>query len=198
MPSSCSIIYAARFDVPQPDPQLIVDDPESYALQMRQYQYATAQRHQAQQQADYAQAQAAQAEEAQRANEAEEFAAVLSQQFPEFLEPQNAKLREQLGSIAIELGYPADQLQHVNATDVLAMRRAAEWKAKADKLDQLNRSRMETVRAAKNLPPVARPGAASTKARQSASRAASAWERTKATRSGSDFADFLEASGIKL
>lgn len=190
--------YASQFEVPQPDPQLIVEDPETYAHQMRQFQYATAQREQAQRDAEHARLQAQQAQQAIQAQEAQELQAVLSQHFPEFLDPSNAKLREELGSIAIELGYPGEQLKDASATDILAMRKASEWKAKAEKFDTLMAKKMETVRAAKDLPKVARPGAASTRAQVSAGRAASAWERTKATKSGSDFADFLEASGIKL
>jgi hypothetical protein len=40
------------------------------------------------------------------------------------------------------------------------MRKAAEWKVKADQLDRLNSKKMEKVRAAKTLPKTSTPGTA--------------------------------------
>lgn len=152
--------YAAHFDVPEPDPRLITEDPESYAHQLEQHRYYAAQREQAQLQAEHAHGEAQRAEQALRSREAEEFCAILNQHFPEFLEPSNAKLREELGSIARELGYPAEQLAEANANDVLAMKKASDWRAKAQKYDTLMAKKMEKVREAGKLPKVSRPGVA--------------------------------------
>lgn len=150
--------YARLFDMPQPDPSLIATDPQRYAIEMQQYQYYTAQRQQAQQQAEQAQAMANQAAQDLQNREAEQFRSVLQEHFPEFLDPSNAKARESIGSIALAVGYPADQLKEANATDILALKKASEWKAKADRLDTLMAKQMEKVRSAKTLPKVTRPG----------------------------------------
>ena len=52
----------------------------------------------------------------------QETAAILQEKFPEYLDPtEGPKLRQELGSIALELGYSADQLANVDAADILAM-----------------------------------------------------------------------------
>jgi hypothetical protein len=93
--------------------------------------------------------------------EAAEFRQILSEQFPEYLDPsQSAKHQAELASIARELGYSDDLIASAAATDILAMRKVADLKAKADKWDALQKKKMEGVRAAKALPKVARPGTA--------------------------------------
>ncbi len=152
--------YAAQFEVAEPDVQMIKQDPEAYAHQLKKYREFAAQREQAQLQSEKAKAEAAKAEQALRSHEAEEFRAILNHQFPEFLDPSNAKLREELGSIAQELGYPAEQLAHANANDILAMKRASDWRAKAHKYDNLLAKKMEKVGETGKLPKVSRPGVA--------------------------------------
>lgn len=145
----------------KPSYQLQIDDPIAFADQMEAHEYAVAQYNYVQHQIQQATVQAQQAEaEAQRlANE--QIGSVLAEQFPEYLDPnEGPKLREQLGSIALELGYSAQQLANVDANDILAMRKVATYKSKADKYDALMAKQMEKVREAKNLPKVSRPGAA--------------------------------------
>lgn len=188
--------YAAHFEVQQPDPRLITQNPEAYAQQLAQYQYFTAQREQAQRNAETARAEAQKAQQQLEAREAEEFRAVLNEQFPEFLEPANAKLREDLSLIAKELGYSAELLGQANASDILALKRASDWKAKAARYDTLMAKKMEKVRAAKDLPPVARPGTAKNRAQVSAQAINSSWERVKQTKSPDAMADYLSKAGI--
>jgi len=78
----------------------------------------------------------------------------------EWSEPSSrAKLLSELGPIAAELGYPQELIAQARAADIIAMRQVREWKAKAEKLDGLNKAKMVPVRAAKAIPPTARPGA---------------------------------------
>ena len=70
---------------------------------------------------------------------------------------------QELASIARELGYSDDLIASAGAHDILAMKKVAELKAKADRWDALQRKKMETVRAAKALPKVAKPGTAQPK-----------------------------------
>jgi hypothetical protein len=55
------------------------------------------------------------------------------------------------------IGLSDELIAQARAPDILAMRKAAEWKAKADQLDRLNAKKMEKVRAAKGLPDSATP-----------------------------------------
>ncbi len=145
----------------KPSNQLNVDDPIEYANQMDVYDWAVAQHQQVQQHLSFAQqeAQFALNEQVRLGNE--QTGAVLAKEFPEYLDPtEGPKLREKLGSIALEVGYSAEQLAKVDATDILAMRKISDWKAKADKYDTLMAKKMEKVREAKDLPRVSRPGTA--------------------------------------
>src|SRR3546814_5587834 len=68
-------------------------------------------------------------------------------------EPSTApELQRTLESIGAELGYPAELMAQASSTDILALKRASDWKAKAEKYDKLIAKRMEGVRAAKALP----------------------------------------------
>jgi hypothetical protein len=79
------------------------------------------------------------------------------------------------------------------------MRKAAEWKAKADQLDRLNKTKMEKVRAAKGKPPVSsRPGVAQGADQLRARQAQDAWEATKNSRGAARdeaFAAYLKSTG---
>ena len=192
--------YASLMEVPLPDPQLLVDgNLDGYAKQLARHQHFTAQREQAQRQAEQARQQAAFAQQEIHQREQAEIQAVLEKEFPEYLDPvEGPKLRQQLGSIALELGYSAEQLANVDAKDILAMRNVANLKAKADKYDALMAKKMENVRAhkGKNLPPVARPGTAQPRGQASEQAKNAAWERAKQTRNPDAYADWLTKAGI--
>jgi hypothetical protein len=153
--------YAQQLEVPKPDPSLLATDPTTYAYQMRQYEDVQAQRQAAQQQAAQFAQQAQQREQmAEQAYMAQQHQLIV-EQFPEYADPTTGpKLQQELSAVARELGYPPELISQARATDIIAMRTAAEWKAKAAKYDALNAKKMEKVRAAKDLPRVAKPGTA--------------------------------------
>ena len=182
---------------PRPSYNLSVTDPIAFAEQMEAHERGIAQHNHVQQRIQFAHQQAQQAQAALHMQEQQETQTVLQQVFPEYLDPTTGpKLREQLGSIALELGYSPEQLAQVNAKDILAMRAVANLKAKADKYDTLMAKKMETVREAKNLPKVARPGSAQPRSATNAQAAEAAFQRTKQTRNPADFADYLERAGF--
>jgi hypothetical protein len=184
---------------PEPDPMLNIDDPIAYAEQLSAHRNSVAQYHQVQQRIQQATAQAQQAEQMLQAQARQEFNAVLSKEYPEFLDPTTGpKLREQLGSTALELGFPAEALADVNAQEVLAMKRATDWKAKADKYDALMAKKMETVREAKNLPRLSRPGSPPTRAQAGVKAVEASFERARNSKGAARteaFADYLTKSG---
>lgn len=145
----------------EPSAHLQVEDPYAYADQMEARKWAIAQHNQIMQQIQSVGQQQGAMENAVKAQSAAIFSSTLQEHFPEFLDPEKGpELRTRLGSTAIELGYSSDQLTNADAQDVLAMKKASEWKAKADKLDTLMAKQMEKVREAKKLPRVSRPGVA--------------------------------------
>lgn len=143
----------------EPDPMLQAEDPYAYAEQLKAHKWSLAQYHQVQQDIRSVQAQAKQADDILQQQEQQEIHTRLSKELPEFFDPTDGpKLREKLGSTALALGFPAELLKNVNATEILAMKTATDWKVKADKYDALMAKKMESVREAKNLPRVSRPG----------------------------------------
>jgi hypothetical protein len=156
--------YAALFTPQRPDPALLRGSEEHRALyyeQQAQYEAMTAHRQDAERQAQEARQRAQAAEQHQLQAEREAEARLLAERLPEWFEPSSGpKLQAELGSIGRELGYTPEQMQEARASDILALNKAREWKAKADRLDALNKAKMQPVRDAKKLPPVARPGAA--------------------------------------
>lgn len=193
-------VLAQQFDVPEPDIALLATDPQTYALQAKRYQNAQAQRQEMQQAAEYyAQQAAAREEHIQQAEYAAQ-AQVITEQFPEYADPTTGpKLREELSGVARELGYPPELIAQARATDILAMRKAAEWKAKADRLDAMNRKTMEKVRAAKGLPKSVKPGVKMSGDQTRAARSKAAWERTKTASNPAEradaFAEYLQSTG---
>jgi hypothetical protein len=151
---------AAQLSPQRPDPAMIQYDPAGFYAQQAAYEATVAQQQQLQQQAhDYAQ-QAQQREALAQQQEAQREHQLIVETFPEYLDPTNGpKLRQELSAVARELGYPLELIEQARAPDILAMRTAAQWKAKADKLDRLEARKMEKVRAAKGLPKVSTPGA---------------------------------------
>jgi len=145
----------------KPSHHLSYEDPEAYARQMDAHDYAVAQYQYVQQQIETFEGQARQAAQARQQHGQQALVATLQEKFPEFVDPTTGpKLQQELTSIALELGYTQEQMPHADADDILAMKKASEWKAKADKFDTLMAKKMERVREAKGLPKVSRPGAA--------------------------------------
>lgn len=190
-------VYAQRFQPQEPDQRLLyTNDPNDVLTYQRQdaaYRAGAAQQQELHQQIAQAQAQADLARKQAHQAELQSDAQRLEEQLPEWFDPSSGpKLRQELQSIGAELGYPGELMAQANASDILALKKAAEWKSKADKLDKLMGDKMENVRAAKGLPKMARPGVKPTKGQVSATAKQQSWERVKSNpKDGNAFADWL-------
>lgn len=192
-------IYANAFQPQRPDPSLLATNPALYAQEQAYYEQALAQHQQLMQQVQSVRQNAdgldAETQQALTAREAQ----ALKQAFPEWFDPaQGPELHKTLTDVALELGYSPEIIPEATAADILAIRKAHDWKVKAEKWDAFQARKMQNVRAAKALPKVAKPGNAPSRTQSNASRADAAWQRVQKTRSGDDFADFLEARGVSL
>ena len=193
--------FASRMVPQAPDPALANHDPVAFIQQNAQYQAGLAQYQQMMQRADVAQQEAQQRDHmaAQESLKAEE--AWLAQQLPEWNDPAKRQaLLTGIQTAGAELGYDAEALSQANAQDILALKKATEWKADAEKYRALQKGKMEKVRAAKTLPKAVRPGVAPTRGEINTNRSQAAWQNVKAAKSkdaqANAFADYLESSGI--
>jgi hypothetical protein len=152
---------AQQLQPERPDPRLLNVDPAAFYARQAEYEATLAQRQQLQQQAEAFARQARDREaEAERQLHAEQHQ-LLASNFPEYLDPTTGpKLQTELSAVARELGYPPELIAQARASDILAMKTAAEWRADSLKLKALNAKKMEKVRAAKTLPKVSTPGTA--------------------------------------
>lgn len=133
-------------------------DPD-YAYLMDVYDSAVAQHQYVQQVAQQIASHQQQVEQASKQQQQQVDLELLQDQFPDYLDAaKGPELKNALRSTALALGYTDDQLAHSDARDVLAIRKVHEFKVKADKYDALMANKMKTVRDAKNLPNVSRPG----------------------------------------
>ena len=161
--------------VAEPDEVLLETDPVEYLRQERAYRNAAAQRHYAQQQVNAVARDSAQRASAAEAARQSEQVAILAERIPEWSDDAaRAKIVSEITDLATAHGYDAERLSKVDAADVLFLREASAWKAKADKFDKLVSDKMVAVRAAKELPRVSRPGAAQAQRVPAADRRASA------------------------
>lgn len=143
----------------RPNARLQAEDPYAYADQLDAHEWALAQHQQAQQVIQAIEHQQAQHKTSSQEQARRESFEILQEKFPEYLDAtKGPELKKALQSTALALGYSQDQLANTDAQDVLAIKTASEWKAKADKLDTLMAKKMERVREAKSLPRVSRPG----------------------------------------
>jgi hypothetical protein len=200
-------LYASHLEqiaaqrMPQrPDPALLAEDPQAFYELQAHYESEVAQ-HQALARAA-AQAEAeAQARDALTRHHAlaQDHAALAAELGDDWTDVSRRRaLLTDLEAVGAELGYSMELMGEANATDILALRAAAEWKAKADKYDQLQSARPDAVRAARAAPRVARPGIAPSRAEQSARSRDAAWARAKSERSGEAYAALLDGMGITL
>jgi len=185
--------YAQMMTPQPPDERLLYsgnqDDVIIYQRQMAAYQRSTDQQQQLHQQIAQAQAAAQsareQSQQAERASDAQR----LQQQLPEWFDPSSGPaLKETLKAVGAELGYPDELMAEASSTDIIALKKAAEWKADAEKYRALMAKKMETVRAAKDLPKMARPGVKPSKQQANAARSQQAWDRLKANPKDADAA----------
>jgi len=156
--------YASMFLPQAPDPRLLYtgnpQDALTYQQQDVAYKQASAQQQQLQQEAQQRAAEAQRIQEQQALTERQADAARLQEALPDWFDADKGpKLQAELQSIGSTLGYPVELMAEATASDILALKTAAEWKAKADKFDKWMSRKMSAVARAKKLPPkIARPG----------------------------------------
>lgn len=156
--------YAQALEVPEPDWSLITTDPQAFAQQMAASKQAEAQRNYLAQQAAQATRQAEQIDQHVAQQQQAEDDAALAEAIPEWSDP--AKRTEVLSGVvetARALGWPDDLIRQARPVDILGVKKAMEWKTDAEKWRNLQKAKMEPVRAAKTLPKVSKPGAAQPK-----------------------------------
>jgi hypothetical protein len=162
----------AQLIVPQaPDVRLLyTNDPNDMLAYQRQdaaYRAGVSQQQQLHQAIAQSQQQAEAARKQTHTAETEADRQRLADELPEwFDETTGPKLRHELQSIGADLGYSPELMSAASSTDILALKQAAEWKAKADKFDALNKGKMAAVRAAKGLPKMGKPGTVQGKGQQ--------------------------------
>jgi hypothetical protein len=184
----------------RPDPVLLTQDPQAFYRLQAQYESQVAQAEAMAQAAALAEIEAEQRDALNRHHElAQDHAALAAELGEDWTDASRRRaLLTDLEGVGAALGYSMELMGQANATDILALKAAAEWKAKADRYDQLQSNRTSAVRAARNAPRVARPGAAPSRAEQSARGRDAAWARAKTERSGEAYAAMLDSIGIKL
>lgn len=157
--------YAQRFMPQAPDQRLLYtgnpDDVLAYQRQDAAYRAAAAQQQELQQAIAQAQQQARAAREQAYQEDIRVETERLQEQLPDWFDPSaGPKLKADLQSIGAELGYPAELMAQASATDIIALKKALDWKAKAEKFDRMMSKQMQKVRSAKGkVPQMSRPGA---------------------------------------
>lgn len=191
--------YMAQSLPAAPDPRLLYtgnpDDVVIYQRQDAAHRAALAQHQEMQQRVAQSQQQAQDARRQIEAANAQADAARLRDTLPEFFDPDaSPALRQSLQSVGEALGYSPELMAQAGATDILALKQAAEWRDKATKYDRIMAKRMETVRGAKNLPKMTPPGATPGQglaAEVTADRQAAAISQFQRDRSGAAALDLL-------
>lgn len=191
---------AAQMAPQRPDPALLAHDPQAFYHLQAQYEGQVAQRQAMAQAAAYAQAEAHQRDALTEQHELAQDHAALSHELGEDWTDASRRraLLTDLEEVGASLGYSMALMGQADATDILALKAAAEWKAKADRYDALQSNRSNAVRAARGAPRVAKPGTTPSRAEQSARGRDAAWARAKAERSGEAYAALLDGMGIAL
>lgn len=192
--------YASLLAPQAPDPLLLQHDPVAFYQLQAQYEQAKAQHQNMAQRSVQAREEAAWREQQAEAAQLQADVAILEQAIPEWSDvSKRQELLTDVVRIGADLGYSDDVMRMASAQDIIALRKASEWKAKAAKFDALQKTKMETVRAAKSLPKVVKPGVAPTRGEINVTKSDRAWQGVKQARTkeqqASSFADFLESGG---
>lgn len=199
--------YAAQLDeiagyyAPQrPDPALLAEDPQAFYQLQAMFESQAADHQALTQRALEVQAEASQREAINHHYALAQDHALLGAHLGEDWTDVSRRqaLLTDLEQVGATLGYSMELMGQANATDILALKAAAEWKAKADRYDALQSGKPAAVRAARAAPRAARPGVTPTRAEQSARGREAAWARAKAERSGDAYAAVLDSMGITL
>ena len=190
--------YAQQILPQAPDERLLYtgnpDDVTSYHRQEAAYRRAMGQQQALHQ--EIAQAQQA-AQTAQERSQQEAIAADaqrLRDDLPEWFDKDaGPALQQSLQAIGAELGYSPEVMSEASSSDILALNKALGWKQDAEKYRSLMSKKMETVRAAKGLPKMAKPGVKPSKQQLNATNSQKAWDRVKASKAkdGDAIADWL-------
>lgn len=146
--------FALAYAPQAPDPQLAYQDPYAYNQQKAIYDAEFGQHQQLlhQIQNEYAGVSSTIAKAEQEALQADAMACL--DELPELRDATQVNaLLERLTPIAKELGYDDKRIAQAMPSDIRAMKRAADWKAKAAKYDELQRTKMTAVRSAKTATP---------------------------------------------
>lgn len=151
--------YAAAIMPKKPDPQLLVTDPASYAAQLASYEDLTAKRDQIVQEVIQISSQNEAAElEARKAWAQAEHQRLLSV-FPEWGDDnQRPDILAAFEETGRHLGYPDHALAQADSTDILALKKAHEWRKKSAQWDALQQGKTAAIKAAKTSRKSAVPG----------------------------------------
>jgi len=193
--------YAEMVRPQMPDPSLAQTDPQQYVQEFAYYNAMNAQYQQMIQQSQAAAQEAGQREQTVASEMQAAEIRKLVIELPEWSDPEARKtLLTDLETIGAELGYSPEAMAQAGADDILALKKASDWKSKAAKYDALQKSKMEKVRTAKTLPKVVRPGVAPTRGEINSTRVQESWNMVKTAKSkdaqSAAFADYLESAGI--
>lgn len=192
-------VYAQAFLPSKPDVSLLGTDPVAYAQEVALAEQMQAQHDEIMQRVAQIRGGADNIDHGQRQADIANNQAVLREAWPEILDPsQQPALWQGIVDVGSELGFTPELLNQANATEMLALRKARDWQTKAAKWDAHQARKMQNVRAAKELPKASKPGTSPSRQASKVSRADAAWERTRQSRNPTDFADYLENSGINL
>lgn len=191
--------YAKMLEIRPPDARLFSENPAAYAQQLETYQFAEAQRKNAQQEADKARGEHEQYQAALREHEAKEFRQRLEAELPEAFGESGQKFIGELAATASALGYDDNAISQSSVEELKALKTVSEWKAKADRFDKAMSKKMERVRAGKTPPPISRPGVSRGPQEGRKARADQAWETAKTAKSreakNAALASYLEDTG---
>lgn len=193
---------ASQLAPQRPDPTLAATDPAAYVQHLAIFEAQNAQYQQMMQQAANAKNEAAQRDTFARQHEIEQNAKVLADHFGDAWTDtkQRQELLTGLEQVGAELGYSPELMGQASAADILALAKANEWKAKAEKYDKLQGTKMEAVRAAKGAPRIAKPGTTGARNEASNRNREAAWADLKSSggRSGDAAAAYLKSIGVDL
>ena len=193
--------YASLLAPQAPDPLLLQQDPVAFYQLQAQYEQAKVQHQSMVQRSAQAREEAAWREQQAEAAQLQADMAILEQAIPEWSDiSKRQELLTDVVRIGADLGYSDEVMRMASAQDIIALKKASEWKAKAARFDALQKTKMEKVRAAKSLPKVVKPGVAPTRGEVNHSKSDRAWQGVKAARTKEQkadaFATYLETSGL--
>ena len=145
--------FVTSYAPAEPDPNLAYTNPQLYIQHKAQYDAEMAQHSKIVQQIDAMKAQADQHFSIQQQEWSRQQAAELMK-VPEFADPtKRGPFLETLSNIGMELGFTPEAMADASASEILALKRAAEWKADSEKLKALQGRKMQRVRDAKSTKP---------------------------------------------